>query len=321
MSTGINTGGRSLNDAVSPEFDGHYVDDVRAYIRGVSSPTGACCVADNTCFSTDAADCFQLPGRSFGGAGTECTPFDDCDSNGVLDVCDIAFDPGEDCDGNGLIDFCEIDANLQCYSDEFDDADGTIDPEWLVETTGPFIVEEAAGGLQISRPSGLPDGFQVGQLRLAEDVIGDFDIQVDYRAASINRVNGVPGNQIQLNVFGLSQPWFVVRSDEVNAGDNYHMFNSDWIPPVPGIATTDLAGTLRVVRQGNLLFGYYKSPGDLDWNLIATDSLENTPVSITIALQSNGTTDAISVEFDNFKLNPSECALDMNGNGILDACE
>jgi hypothetical protein len=47
------------------------------------------------------------------------TNIHDCDSNGVLDSCDILLDPDLDCDNNGILDACDItaDPSLDCGSD------------------------------------------------------------------------------------------------------------------------------------------------------------------------------------------------------------
>ncbi len=58
------------------------------------------------------------------GAAYVFSGLSDCDENGVLDLCDIAADPGRDANGNGLLDICEIgepgDLNCDGQIDAFD---------------------------------------------------------------------------------------------------------------------------------------------------------------------------------------------------------
>lgn len=81
-------------------------------------------------------------------------------------------------------------------------------------------------------------------------------MRVAFRDASIARVNGVPGNQVQLNVRFGGQFLAAVRSDESPGGQNHHVYVSP-----PGVwqgtaADASAAGTLRIVRTGTTVSGY-----------------------------------------------------------------
>jgi hypothetical protein len=97
-------------------------------------------------------------------------------------------------------------------------------------------------------------------------------------------------------VFG-GQLFAAVRSDESPGGDNYHVYTSPpgaWFGAQPTVAT---AGTLRVVRTGIVVSGYFNG------TLIYSNSYNNLPVTfMAFSLQNNGTNDVTSVTFDNFSL-------------------
>lgn len=183
----------------------------------------------------------------------------------------------------------------ETFNDDF--ATGIDPSRWTVTTSGPlYTVDGSQGDVHISKPIG-GSGFQYAWLVLECDFGGDFDVSVDFSDAMITRMNGAPGNQVQLTLSFGGQLFVVVRSDELPGGDNIHVFVNPpgtWVGEQP---TSVTEGTLRVTRSGSVVSGY------LDGNLIHSGTYNDAPVTfLTLALQNNGTNDPTSVTFDNFSL-------------------
>jgi hypothetical protein len=179
------------------------------------------------------------------------------------------------------------------FDDDF--AAGLRDDYWSRIGNQPlYVVDDSQGDVRFSKPYGGSYSFQYVGIEFTRDVVGDFDVQVDFRQASITCSDGSPGNQVQLNVIFAPDNFDVVRSDEIGYGHNCHI----WRSPDGGWhgeqATTSTNGTMRVVRVGGTASGYYN--GDLLWS----DAFPTNPVRVSLVLQNNGTKDATSVTFDNF---------------------
>jgi len=181
------------------------------------------------------------------------------------------------------------------FADDF--ADGARDTYWTRWTNQPlYEIDDSQGEVRFSKPVGGSHSFQAVALRFKWLAGGDFDVQVDFREASITRVDGTPGNQVQLNVACEGEAFIVVRSDEVGWGHNVHVWRD---PPrlwYGAQATSETSGTLRITRVGDTATGYYN--GGLVWS----DSFPANPVQLSFPLQNNGTKDATSVVFDDFQV-------------------
>ncbi len=181
------------------------------------------------------------------------------------------------------------------FADDF--AEGARDTYWTRWTNQPlYQIDDSQGEVQFSKPVSDSYSFQAVALRFKWLAGGDFDVQVDFRDASITRSDGSPGNQVQLNIASEGEVFIVVRSDEAGWGHNYHV----WRDP-PGQlygteATTATSGTLRITRVGDTATGYFN--GGLVWS----GSFPASPVQLSFPLQNNGTKDATSVVFDNFEV-------------------
>jgi len=183
---------------------------------------------------------------------------------------------------------------------QFDDDFGAgLRPKfWSVSSNQPlYKLDATQEEIRLSKPVGGTFTFQTIDVEFPFVVRGDFDVQIDFRDASINRVSGVPGNQVQLNAVFGSQYFGVVRSDESPGGQNHHVFINPpavWVGATPDGAA---AGTMRIVRTGSTVSGY------INGGLIHSGVFNADDVSrLWFSLQNNGTTDATSVTFDNFHL-------------------
>lgn len=181
------------------------------------------------------------------------------------------------------------------FADDF--AEGARDVYWTRWTNQPlYEIDDSRGEVRFSKPVGGDYSFQAVALRFKLLAGGDFDVQVDFREASITRADGSPGNQVQLNVACEGEGFLVVRSDEAVWGHNVHIWRS---PPnlwYGARATSETSGTLRITRVGDTATGYYN--GGLVWS----GSFPTSPVQLSFPLQNNGTKDATSVVFDNFQV-------------------
>ena len=172
----------------------------------------------------------------------------------------------------------------------------TINPSvWNVKKTEAiYAVSTSHGAVRVSTPGGGAGGFQWAGLQYRHRIAGNFDVSVRYSNASIKRVNGSPGNQIQLNATFGGQTFCLVRSDESDVGDNYHVWINSFVGSRPSKAKS---GVLRIVRVGSTVTGYANGVK------IYQGTFNPSPVTdLWFSIQNNGTTDPISVTFDDFTL-------------------
>jgi hypothetical protein len=161
-------------------------------------------------------------------------------------------------------------------------------------------MDDTSGDVRFTKPLGGTASFQSISLDFLGSIQGNFDVSVDFRNASINRVNGSPANRVQLNAQFGGQLFAVVRDDDVSSGDNYHVYVD---PPVAWrgpVATTATSGTLMIRRRGTTVSGYFNGV------LVHSGTYNSADVTrLWISLQNNGTTDATAVTFDDFSVSAS----------------
>jgi len=185
------------------------------------------------------------------------------------------------------------------FTDDF--ADG-LDPRYwtVVGDTNLYALDNSMGDVRISKPVGGDYVFQSLGLTFRPTLRGDFDVGVDMTNASITRVDGVPGNQIQLNIRFGGQGFYVVRSDENPGGNNLHVFLDPPLVWAGTRASSATSGRLRVARTGTLVQGWFDGTMLFQGNYNTEDAVVN------FALQNNGTRDATMVTFDNFSVTANE---------------
>jgi hypothetical protein len=163
--------------------------------------------------------------------------------------------------------------------------------------TSLYDVDDFGGSIRIHKPVGGDYSLQMLHVRFRPVVFGDFDVSVDFRAAHIDRVDGRPGNQVQLNATFGGQTISIVRSDEIVAGHNYHLWEEPpevWRGEQPDTLSK---GTLRITRVGTTVTGYYR-----DTVIYSADYNDAEVTFLSFSLQNNGTTDTTSVRFDDFHI-------------------
>jgi hypothetical protein len=81
------------------------------YNIGAECPTGACCLGEGNCQEMFPNECDDM-GGAYAGDDTTCSGRADCNSNGMIDFCDIHWGWSQDCNGvvnpNGIPDECDI---------------------------------------------------------------------------------------------------------------------------------------------------------------------------------------------------------------------
>lgn len=140
------------------------------------------------------------------------------------------------------------------YVDDFND--NYRDPIWHTLTFGSGAsVAETNGRLEITLAAdsvaGGPFSNIEGHYGLNCSLPGDFDIETDYSLLEWPSANGV---FMQLAAFFVNAG--VARQSDA-FGDKYNAFSDPLFEIVP---TTDLSGSLRLVRSGGALLAYYRDP-------------------------------------------------------------
>jgi hypothetical protein len=168
---------------------------------------------------------------------------------------------------------------------------------WVVQSNQPlYTVEATTGGVRLSKPAGGSYSFQYVALQSWAVAQGNFDVRAHFTNASITRIDGNPGNQVQLNTQLGGQYFGLVRSDEAAWGQNAHVWTD---PPAAAFgvrAVTTNSGTMRIVRTGSHVQAY------LNDTLIHEADYNTNDASLWLSLQNNGTRDATAVTFANFQL-------------------
>lgn len=169
---------------------------------------------------------------------------------------------------------------------------------WYPNTNQPlYLVDTSGGDVRISKPAGGFYGFQSMNIDLKGRIHGNFDVSVRFSNASINRVNGSPANQVQLNIWFGGQMLCLVRDDDRYSGDNVHVYVDPprvWRGARSNAATS---GLLRIKRIGRVVTAYFNE------TTIYSATYNDADVTrLWFSLQNNGTVDPTSVVFDDFSL-------------------
>jgi sulfatase modifying factor 1 len=168
-----------------------------------------------------------------------------------------------------------------------------------------YQVDASQGAVRFHKTQGGGGGLEYATLRFNHRITGNFDIRVRYSDASIGLVSGSPGNQVQLQTFFGNQFVAVVRSDEAGQGNNSHLWRD---PPGQwdGKRTSwNTSGTLRITRVGTTVSAYAtvtEQGAEVEVLLYQFETNADPVTALSFSLQNNGTTDAISVTFDDFAI-------------------
>jgi Tol biopolymer transport system component len=185
------------------------------------------------------------------------------------------------------------------FLETFDSRNGNL---WQSFQNGSGATNSEANGKLTTTLAA--DSLQGGQYNEIEahwgtncELLGDFDVQVDYELLEWPAANGV---QAGLDSFDATNPIFAIRESQA-FGEQY----SSWIPQsFNSLPTSDLAGTLRVQREGSTAVVSYLTGAT--WVSIASGPTTTSPASITLGANSGMDRFAheeVKIAWDNLRIN------------------
>jgi hypothetical protein len=180
------------------------------------------------------------------------------------------------------------------YNDDFDDG---FEPDlWRLISNQPlFTCDDTGGDVFFSKPYGGngPGYWDYIWLCLARDVVGDFDVSIQFSDAMLELTDTGCNNASLWAGYG-GMVFVVVRHDCEFGGENVGV----WADP-PGVwegyPETAVSGLFRMTRVGTTVTGYFN-----DTVLHQGDYNDADVTQLCLALDNSGSFDAVSVHFDNF---------------------
>jgi Tol biopolymer transport system component len=187
------------------------------------------------------------------------------------------------------------------YLDTFDGGDNRF---WQVITNGTGATNTEQNGqlvttLAASSAEGGPFAEVETHWGTQCRLVGDFDVQADYRLLEWPTANGV---QASLSSFaGAANVGFMAIRESQAWGEQY----GSWIPQdFVSAATTDVSGTLRLQREGDTAVTSFAQGGNM--TLLASGPTSTEPASITLGASSfmgRFAHQEVKVAWDNFRVN------------------
>jgi hypothetical protein len=178
-----------------------------------------------------------------------------------------------------LVLFPGTQAHAQVFLEDFNDNSIDLDL-WTVDLfgSGPLLAE-VNQQLQIEFP-GSSSGVAFGGGLVSNFLLrGDFDVQVDYRLLTWPFSNGVRLALATEDEYGVERTSFGSQADYPHLPREVYL--THFLDGATGFAaTSDVTGTLRLVRIGATESGYYYSSGD--WVLIHTGPGPTADVAIQV---------------------------------------
>ncbi len=174
---------------------------------------------------------------------------------------------------------------------------------WKVQKNSNYTVDDTQGDVRISTGKPGSSIYRVAQVYFTPQVVGDFDMRINFHDAQINLQDfaGQAANQLALHAQFDNQHFASTRDIAVVEGNNYHVYLNPPGQTVGVKPTTLLAGELRVVRTGNAYAGYFN--GD---KIYEANYANPNPSALWFSLENNQTNDATSVIYDNFSINAQD---------------
>jgi len=178
-----------------------------------------------------------------------------------------------------------------------DDFSGGIDwARWRLESNQPlFTCDDTGGDVFFSKPYGGAGGWEYIWLCLASDLIGDFNVSIEFTDAGLeSTAPGCNNASLWARYGGVK---FVVIRHDCDPGPGGHNAGV-WVDPPGqwyGIPETATSGLFRMTRVGNTVTGYFN---DI---VLHQGSYNGQDVTdLCLALDADHTLDAVSVHYDNF---------------------
>jgi hypothetical protein len=163
-----------------------------------------------------------------------------------------------------------------------------------------FTCDDSGGDVFFSKPYGGAGGFEAIWLCLAGDIVGDFDMSVDFIDAMLEATAPICNNAALSAILG--GVYFAIVRNDCDPGPEGHSVGL-WVDPpgqAYGFPETATSGLFRLTRVGTTVTGYFN-----DIVLHQGTYNDEGVTGICLNLANDGTRDAVSVHFDNFHLNPN----------------
>ena len=238
------------------------------------------------------------------------------------DGYDWSFTPGQFTETNLLVgvwddsarDVYEAYISLQLAGsfnpdDDFDD--NSIDAQkWIIgiSPTANGSIIETNHELQLELTSSSYGDYFSMEVTSKWLAVGDFDIQVDYRLLIWPTDSRI---RVGLNAYDpdILPAWKtgghverVGSLDALNPGPDHYL--THFQDGVRGILPTDVSeGTLRLIRHGSQISGYYLDETTEDWVQIHTGPSATQPFVVSFGIWGHRDTPDVLVAFDNFSVN------------------
>jgi len=192
--------------------------------------------------------------------------------------------------------------------DNFDD--GVIDEFlWAPSCTGSGQIEEADGVLKTSAQAGV-EGW--GELDSQFELVGDFDVWLEYDWAMYEGDD----SRTHLRIWNTAHTELLaLNCHRWNLGYSREIIFTYW-KEVGGVlveqvkvwvtsSSVPLSGKLRIQRQGNMVYGYYKNLTSENWTLLGSGEASTFGTTSYVNLVSNNRSNsypngAFEVHWDNF---------------------
>ena len=170
----------------------------------------------------------------------------------------------------------------------------------VIAGSGPSLVE-ANGRVEVVIPA-WSSGSEINAAYTTTTFVnGDFDQRVDYSLLDWPAQNGIRvGIGVAIS-FGASTSRISFGVGDVGSGEVYLTHFSDGVHAIT--PTADRAGSLRMVREGNIYSGYYWSAAVSQWVLLHTGPGPSGAAQLAIAVWSTGAyfnDQTVRVAFDNY---------------------
>lgn len=186
------------------------------------------------------------------------------------------------------------------FIDNFND--NSLNPNvWVSHSNGMPTLSETNSRLEVTLPANSAGAFFYADVQTTWRMTGDFDVQVDYTV-----LNWPASNGVRIGLIGAGAGVERISRGTGEYGGVEH-YTTDIGGTISSIVDVDPAGTLRLVRTGTKIFGYYLDSEH--WTLVGsgTCTADDTPLALSGWSQAAefGRQD-VRFAFDNFQVNSGQ---------------
>jgi hypothetical protein len=169
-------------------------------------------------------------------------------------------------DIDGIFDALAYSTGTEPAGALYDDFSGAQTQRWTLTSAGQGVAGVAGGGKLTFHVDPKISGTDVYERWTGTcSVSGNFDLRVDYEISGSQ--SGVRAALIADGA-GHVERTSLSKNDIYTAGEYYITNISGYVPGF--VPTKDNKGSLRLMRNGNLMTSYYRSVGSSQWNAIYT---------------------------------------------------